>query len=139
MKTVWCPYCNAHAEYVDSAEVYGRSYGMIYLCRPCDAYVGVYKGTNHPLGRLADAELRHWKKAAHASFDPLWKDSRHGMKRSQAYKWLSEQMGIPKRKTHIGMFDIAQCKQVVTLSEIERSKHENSKSTSGKLQAHFRN
>ena len=123
MKTVWCPYCNAGAEYVDSAEIYGKSYGMIYLCRPCDAYVGVHKGTDIPLGRLADKELRHWKRVAHASFDPIWQLGRFRGKRSAAYSWLAEQMGLPEEEAHIGMFDIAQCKKVVTISEFERNRN----------------
>lgn len=115
MQTVYCPYCGCTAEYVDSEVIYGRSYGMIYLCRPCDAYVGVHKGTDTPKGRLADKELRYWKKAAHAAFDPLWK-SRMFTRRG-AYSWLSNQMGIPPEGTHIGMFDIAQCKAVINLSK----------------------
>ena len=66
---ILCDYCGRQAEYVDSAEIYnGKSYGMIYLCRPCKAYVGVHRGSDKPLGRLADAELREWKKRAHAAF-----------------------------------------------------------------------
>lgn len=121
MKKVHCDYCGHRAEYVDSKVVYGTSYGMIYLCRRCDAYVGVHKGTDAPLGRLANAELRHWKKVAHANFDPLWKNG--DMQRNQAYAWLSEKMGLPKNKTHIGMFDVSQCKQVVFIMENERRKH----------------
>jgi hypothetical protein len=113
LKTVICPYCGRQAEYVDSSIIYGLSYGMIYLCRPCDAYVGVHKGTDRPLGRLADNELRRWKKEAHVNFDRLWK---HGnMTRGEAYVWLSRQMDIPVSETHIGMFDVAQCKQVVSI------------------------
>ena len=55
MRNVYCPYCGRQAEYVDSKVIYGRSYGMAYLCRNCDAYVGVHRGTDEPLGRLADA------------------------------------------------------------------------------------
>ena len=40
-----CPYCGNRTEYVDSSVIYGRSYGMIYLCWDCMAYVGVHKGT----------------------------------------------------------------------------------------------
>lgn len=40
-----CPYCGKPTEFVDSSVIYGRSYGMIYLCRDCRAYVGVHKGT----------------------------------------------------------------------------------------------
>ena len=108
---VFCPYCHKAAEFVDSAEVYGgRSYGMIWLCRPCEAYVGCHPD-GKPLGRLADAELRQWKKNAHAWFDPLWKDGT--MSRGKAYKWLCEAMSLPGEACHIGKFDVNQCKQVV--------------------------
>lgn len=113
MRKVYCDYCGSRAQYVDSQVIYGRSYGMIYLCKPCDAYVGVHRGTDVPLGRLANAELRKWKCAAHDAFDPLWKSKR--MTRHQAYAWLSEQLGIPPKRTHIGMFDVLTCKKVVQI------------------------
>lgn len=113
IEIVHCPYCGKQANFVDSEVIYGRSYGMVYLCNGCDAYVGVHKGTDKPLGRLADKELRRWKMAAHEAFDPLWKSGK--MKRNQAYEWLAEQMGLSRQETHIGMFDISQCKQVVNI------------------------
>jgi hypothetical protein len=39
------------------------------------------------------------------------------MKRSEAYAWLSERMGIPKEFTHIGMFSVKSCKEVTRLSK----------------------
>ncbi|MCF0055541.1 zinc-finger-containing protein [Dyadobacter sp. CY356] len=122
--TVVCPYCSEKAKLVDSACVYGKSYGLIYLCKPCDAYVGVHKGTNTPLGRLANKDLRSWKMKAHAAFDPLWQ-RKLGIKLSQdphykkkfargsGYNWLSQQMGLTRQECHIGMFDIEQCKKVI--------------------------
>lgn len=118
-KTVYCDYCGRRAEYVDSKIIYGKSYGMIYLCRNCMAYVGVHKGTSTPLGRLANAELRHWKMHAHAVFDPLWQYGRFKGRRNAAYAWLSQQMGLPIQRTHIGMFDVQQCKQVVEICRKE--------------------
>ena len=115
MKLVYCPYCGRRAEYVDSKCVYGKSYGMIYLCRNCMAYVGVHKGTDQPLGRLANAELRYWKKRAHAAFDPLWKYGRFRGRRNAAYAWLAEKMGLPREKTHIGMFGVAECRRVIQI------------------------
>ena len=105
MRKVYCDYCGRETEYVDSKVIYGKSYGKIYLCRNCMAYVGVHKGTDKPLGRLANAELRNWKKAAHAVFDPLWKYGRFRGHRNAAYAWLAQKMGLPVEKTHIGMFD----------------------------------
>ena len=106
MRKVYCDYCGRETEYVDSKVIYGKSYGKIYLCRNCMAYVGVHKGTDKPLGRLANAELRNWKKAAHAVFDPLWKYGRFRGHRNAAYAWLAQKMGLPVEKTHIGMFDV---------------------------------
>ena len=92
MQKVICPYCGRVAKYVDSSVIYyGHSYGMAYLCRPCNAYVGVHSGTDRPKGSLANAELRGWRKATHARFDPLWQDGPF-KKRNAAYRWLSEQM-----------------------------------------------
>lgn len=62
LRKVYCDYCGRETEYVDSKVIYGKSYGKIYLCRNCMAYVGVHKGTDKPLGRLANAELRNWKR-----------------------------------------------------------------------------
>lgn len=118
---VTCPYCQQNTEFVSSAVVYhGRDYGMIYLCRDCRAWVGVHKGTSNPLGRLADAELREWKKKAHAAFDPTWvRRVKHGKgkgrARQQAYGWLAEALGIPREQCHIGMFDVEMCKKVVEI------------------------
>lgn len=115
-----CDYCGRPTLYTDSAVVYSRSYGMIYYCPPCSAWVGVHRGTNKPLGRLANAELRGWKKKAHAAFDPLWQQGH--MNRHAAYAWLAQQLGIPEKQTHIGMFDVHQCQQVVRICTHERSK-----------------
>lgn len=93
-RIVICDYCGTPADFVDSSVVYhGHSFGMIYLCPRCGAYVGVHKGSDKPLGRLANSELRNWKKAAHAAFDPLWKYGPYRGRRNEAYRWLSEKMG----------------------------------------------
>lgn len=67
--------------------------------------------TTQPLGRLANAELRKAKIAAHAAFDSLWKTT--ALTRSDAYTWLAEQLELAPKDCHIGMFDVEQCKQVV--------------------------
>jgi len=120
-----CPYCGKPTEYVDSSVIYGNSYGMIYLCRDCRAYVGVHKDTDQALGRLANAELREAKKEAHFYFDQIaktnlinkiWKKHIPNMSnRNKAYLWLSNQLGIPREICHIGMFDIESCYRVIEL------------------------
>ena len=110
-----CPYCGRETELIDSSEIYhGMSYGWLYICRPCNAYVGCYKGTKRALGRLANAELRQLKHDAHEAFDQLWKQG--FMSRPQSYSWLSQQMGTDTEHTHIGMYDEKQCKKVIEIS-----------------------
>ena len=41
------------------------------------------------------------------------------MKRKDAYRWLSEQMGLNEDETHIGMFDVPLCKLVVLVAKQE--------------------
>lgn len=120
-----CPYCNAHVNLVDSSLIYnGRSYGPALVCSRypvCDAYVGCHPGTNKPLGRLADKELRIAKMAAHKSFDPFWRSEGHTktrkIKRLNAYRWLAEELGIKESDCHIGMMDVETCRRVVLICE----------------------
>lgn len=125
-----CPYCGEFAKHVKGNVIYPHrsdlAFKNFYLCEPCKAYVGCHDGTLRPLGRLADADLREAKQAAHAAFDPIWRARwerksaadpayKKSMARGGRYKKLAELMGIPKDDCHIGMFDIAQCRQVVAL------------------------
>lgn len=115
-----CPYCLKNTEYVNSSEVYGKDFGKIYLCKPCKAWVGVHQGTDNALGRLANAELREWRKAAHALFDQLWtakinKGFSKTKARKSAYKWLGAQLGISPGDTHISWFDVDMCKKVIDI------------------------
>jgi len=115
MKGKVCPYCKGETEYVDSIKIYGVSYGMIYLCEPCNAYCGVHKGTDKALGRLANKELRYWKKEAHKFFDIIWKNEY--LTRNQAYEYLAKHLNLPTEYCHIGMFSVKTCQEVVNWSK----------------------
>lgn len=107
-----CPYCEGKTKFMTTKEFYGKDYGKnMYVCKPCNAYVGTHGRSASPLGTIANAELREYRKKAHAKFDPLWKSGR--MSRRFAYKLLSERLEIQPNKAHIGMFDIEQCKKVL--------------------------
>lgn len=126
-----CPYCQSAAELVTGSAIYPHRPDLgaqnFWRCAPCGAYVGCHKAGSYrfergvkithtgtePLGRLADAELRRAKNAAHTVFDPMWKA--RGMSRKQAYAWLAEQLRLPVDRTHIGEFDAAMCARVVAL------------------------
>lgn len=130
-RAVICGYCSGQAKYLPSSEaVYnGRDYGPVWVCWPCEAWVGCHPD-GAPLGRLANKELRRAKMAAHAAFDPLWQHFRSAypqgrgrapfkvlrrIARNRAYSWLSEQLGIPGDQCHIGMFDLEQCQRVIAV------------------------
>lgn len=109
-----CPYCNKEAEYIDSKYYYsnGKSYGMMYLCRPCDAYVGTHKNSGKPLGTMANKELRELRKKCHLLFDPLWKSGM--MTRKQAYKYLEDNTGVK----HIAWADEDDCNVILNKTRL---------------------
>lgn len=111
-RRVKCPYCQQLAKFVDSKVIYRKSYGMIYICFPCDARVGIERGTDKPLGTLANKELREARKRAHAAFDPLWKKKGRKKSRGKMYRLLADAMNIQVQRSHIAMFDVIQCQQV---------------------------
>ena len=125
IKAQICPYCLEPPQLVDSSIIYGKSYGMVYYCDPCKAWVGCHKKPkkgkyNVPLGRLANHQLREAKKRAHFYFDQLWKKKMEvdGVNqyeaRNGAYKWLALRLGIERKYCHIGYFDVGLCMKVVS-------------------------
>ena len=86
---------------------------MIYQCQNCNARVGCHKGTTRPLGNLANEVLRLKRMETHQVYDAFWK--RSGMTRTQAYKWLAEQMNLTEDRAHIGSFEMDQCQMVIEL------------------------
>lgn len=111
-----CPYCGKPAKWVSNKVVYGRPYGksyMIWCCGDCDAYVGCHGNTKVPLGTMANAELREWRKKAHNRIDPFWKNG--DLTRAEVYGFLKEHFG---REIHIGESDIETCKRIVAIEKI---------------------
>jgi len=107
-----CPYCGQPAEFVENKEVYGKNLGksfMMWLCRKCDARVGVHKNNpDKPLGIMANKELRQWRVKAHAAIDPLWKTGDN--KRKEVYQALNS---IFDKEVHIGESDIEMCQKII--------------------------
>lgn len=123
---VTCQHCGAPADLVTGKTVYPHREDLyakpFWYCAPCSAWVGCHPGTTNPLGRPSNYYLRRAKSAAHAAFDPLWRQGT--MRRKDAYLWLSIQLGIPWNQTHIGEFDEATCRLVVEKC-MERGKSAN--------------
>lgn len=123
---VTCDYCHRPVALVKGNVVYPHRPDLFskwfWRCAACDAHVGCHPPAKNngrggvgdgsvPLGRLANAELRKAKSAAHAAFDPMWKSG--GMSRTQAYAWLAKALGISEANCHIGMMDLDACRAVV--------------------------
>lgn len=116
MLRVTCPYCGRDAHLTTGLHIYNQrrfdlAHKKFWVCRPCKAWVGCHPNGVQPLGRLANAELRKAKMAAHAAFDPLWKSGE--MTRSEAYAWLASTLGTSQANCHIGMFDVDGCNAVI--------------------------
>lgn len=93
-----CADCGSDIEYVSSSYVYGKDYGMIYICKLCDSFVGVHKGTEIPLGPLANKEQRMLRSQVHELFDKKW-SKRIKNSRNKAYEWLAKMLEM--KKVHI--------------------------------------
>ena len=112
-KPTICRYCGGKVIFTDTSAIYENGGENIYLCTNCNAYVGVHKGTDNPLGDLANAVLRLKRRETHEVFDAYWKEA--GMTRSAGYKWLAVQLGIPVKSSHIGYFEMERCEKVIQL------------------------
>jgi hypothetical protein len=110
--SLYCQYCKQPAKLVPGDLVYAHRPDLancwFWECQPCDARVGCHPGTTRNLGILAKPELRRLKSLVHASLDPLWHDG--SKKRSEAYAWLADGLGIPRDECHVGMFTEDRCR-----------------------------
>ena len=112
-KPTICRYCAGKVIFTDTSAIYEHGKYKIYLCTNCNAYVSVHKGTNKPMGDLANAVLRMKRRETHEAFDTYWQGA--GMTRSAGYKWLAVQLNIPTKKAHIGYFEMETCEWVIKL------------------------
>lgn len=118
-----CPYCGGDAVLVRGDVIYPQRFELhdkrFWYCAGDQAWTGCHGKTERPLGTLADKALRDARQAAHSEFDPLWqrKMEREGTEkfraRAHGYRWLAEQMQLPVSQTHIAMFNLEQCAEVV--------------------------
>lgn len=116
-----CPYCDGEVRLVSNDAIYGRTYGdwpYVYLCKPCDAYVGLHPSTDLPLGTLANRELREARKRSKS----LWQviSALKGRSRNDAYSWLADKMGIARQDCHFGHFNLDQCALALSVCQQER-------------------
>jgi hypothetical protein len=129
-----CDYCGVKAELVRLGDVpypYGDDHGPIWICTPCQAWIGVYSRSarNVPLGRLANVELREWKAKLYSALEPMAqaKVRRDGgsifSARAKGYKWLAGLLKIDEVRCSMHLLDAEQCKAAVaTIAEYEATR-----------------
>ena len=111
-----CPYCGAmtHLRSADGIYLDNSRNTMLYVCKnypQCDSYVRVHPGTTIPLGTVANKKLRFLRNEAHRYFNQIYYQGI--MSKQEAYRWLSELLGLPMASTHIGMMGEYYCQQVI--------------------------
>lgn len=117
-----CPYCIGIPQLKSSVEIYGKDYGLIWICPLCRAFVGCHKNTNIPKGFLANKEYRELRKQAHALFDPIWKKGE--MSRNKAYKRMAEILSIETKDAHISQISIQQLQKLIISLKLRRKNNE---------------
>lgn len=84
-----------------------QEWDLVWHCLDCLALVGCHKGTDIPLGLMADSQTREARFLAHQEFDRLWRRGR--MTRTEAYAWMAKTLNMSLDAAHIGMLDEKQC------------------------------
>ena len=112
-----CPYCGKLAELVSEKEWYGGVYDKLgrprWACWSCRASVGTHPDGS-PFGPLAKKELSDARRNAKIALTEIFPN------KHERYPWLSQQMGLPLKNTHVGMFNLEQCQRVVELCDAEK-------------------
>ncbi len=119
--SVTCDYCGQPASFLRSSKaLYGKEQGPVWACLrvTCEAWAHCRNGTDEPVGRLANHELRQARRDAQTAFARLvqtkaaWagisRDLAHGL----GYRWLAKQLDLPDQDCRIGEFDVALCRRV---------------------------
>ncbi|MGO5116366.1 zinc-finger-containing protein [Candidatus Avoscillospira sp. LCP25S3_F1] len=116
-----CPYCGATAYLRPASVAYGERAipgAKLYVCGnypACDSYVAAHRGTQLPMGTLANKDLRRQRQEAHTVFNQLW--NRGLMTKRQAYLWLQARLDLPECEAHIAKFSEVRCRLVIHLCQ----------------------
>jgi hypothetical protein len=100
MKPPICPKCG------NEARTAMTQYGVRAFC--CDLW-------SWDCAPLVDAETHEARKAAHESFDRVWKERQ--MSRGQAYRLLADRMGLTREQCHMKLMDAETARRVPPIAE----------------------
>lgn len=92
---VKCPHCHCKGVFSQGPQHGLKTPSWVCVNFPrCDAYVGCHKGTNAPLGLMANASLRKARQSIHARIDAHWRRHLSKITRKQVYKVIELTMGL---------------------------------------------
>lgn len=114
-----CLHCGEASRLTGGREVYPHRPDLrskkFWKCDRCDASCGCHPGGVQPLGFPANKETRQARMKLHNQrLDPLWRTvprKQRNRTRGTLYAYMADCMGIPREKTHTGMFTIEQCRK----------------------------
>lgn len=120
-----CPYCGSTVVYKSGKEMFkscpeGVNYYVCTNYPECDTFIKTMPNSNKPIGTLANKELRMLRRDAHSYFNQLYLSG--AMSKEEAYLWLANTLGCPKREAHIGQLREYSCKLIIKESQ-EHFKH----------------
>ena len=106
-----CPDCKHHMVPITRQD--GRKF--LECTRPGCGGNHMADDQGYPIGIPGNRWTRMMRGVAHERFDAIWKGHPYGMGRNEAYKWLSEVMGLPIQEAHFSMFDAQECTKVIDI------------------------
>lgn len=109
-----CNVCGSeHVRIAHHLEIYGKAYGhwpWAVLCDKCHSYVGLHKGTDIPMGTLAEADTRAARGTAKKLFIRFVQE-RDEWTWNNAYATLAYEMQLSRDECHFGRFTVAQANE----------------------------
>jgi len=119
-----CAHCRHPSRLTDGREIYPNRRDLrelkFWRCDRCDAHVGCHKpDVGHGDGTVAygypaNKELRRARNWLHNKFDPIWMAAPRNKRRTtrrRLYRILSRGLQISTTESHIGMFNLPQCRK----------------------------
>lgn len=105
--------CNIHSARLLQPTL--TKYGSRYSCPVQGCTVVAWQYHDGKISKPATKETRWSRITAHNYFDEIWKSG--VMTRQDAYRRLSEHLGIPPKETHIAIFDAETCEKVILFAK----------------------
>lgn len=119
---LWCGSCDCATVFSDcNAAGEHLLHGFVYMCPKCGASVSVHPGTRIPKGSVVTGYVKKLRIKVHKELDSLWHKEKL-IERSDLYKMLAKELGIPYTECHVGKADQIMCDKMLGAIKRIRSK-----------------